>query len=120
MRNIFFIANRESEKLKSLVFEVECSGERFSVSADNILVSAANTLAEVKKENLKPNEFFHSVKTQTLEAYYKKLSESSLLADLDAFFTQFKEDSVFFHTKVRGLLREEHYNLLVEVDKQLI
>ena len=86
------------------------------MSAENILVSAANTLAEVKKENLKPNEFFHSVKVQTLEAYYKKLADSSLLVDLDAFFSQFKDDLIFLNSKVKGLLREDHYSLLSQVE----
>lgn len=97
------------------MLEVEYNSERFTVNAKNTLISSAQMISEVQKEQFKLFEFFQLVKTQARKTYETKFSESSVNSDLNAFFSQFKDDMCFYLVKVKSLLKEQDYKLLVEV-----
>lgn len=120
LRNIFFVAQKESEKFKTDSFEVEYNGERFTIESSNALGSAAKTIAELQKENQKAGEFFQAMKSQAIKNAQKKLSESTLLAGFEGFFSQFKEDLSFYLVKVKALLKEEDYKVLLENYENII
>lgn len=115
LRSIFSLAHKESEKLKNEPIEVEYNNERFNINASSIVISSADTIGELQREQLKINDLFHAVKNQALETYSQKMGLTNLLTDIETFFTQFKDDLSFYLGKVKNLLKEDEFKLLVEV-----
>lgn len=109
------MANKESEKLKSESIEIEYNSERFTVEGNYLLVSSSLAVAGLQREQLRLNDAFHTIKDQALRAYSTKLSETTLLTDLSIFFHQFKEDLAFYLGKVKLLVKESDFKVLVEV-----
>lgn len=112
------MAQKESSKLKSESFEIEYNGEKFSVEAETLLMSAAHSIGELQQKDVsRTNAAFHHVKLQAFNQYKSKILESGLIGDIEAFFSNFKEDMVFYLGKVKQLLQPEDFKSLVEVGR---
>lgn len=112
------MAHKQSENLKQESFEIEFNGEKFSVEASNLLMSSAHSIGELQqKDHSRINSAFHHIKNETLSQYRSKVQESSLVADIEAFFMNFKEDLIFYLGKVKSLLHADDFKLLVDVSR---
>lgn len=109
------MAKKESEKLKTEPIEIEYNNERFTVEGTHLLMSSALAVTGLQKEQLKLNDAFHAIKDQAITSYSKKLTDFPFLTDLTIFFGGFKEDMIFYLGKVKSLLKEEDFKVMVEV-----
>lgn len=79
-------------------------------------MSAAHAIGELQQKDIsRTNAAFHHVKNEVLAQFKSKILEGSLLTDIEAFFSNFKEDMVFYLGKVKNLLQPEDFTSLVEV-----